>query len=249
MGESLMRLKMMASIGAVALSAYLPAAADAALVYNFNLNGSLANEGTGTGMLVNNGATLGATGLTFTANQGPTLTGATPLSAYTIDLVFSFDATSGYRKIVDFLNLASDTGLYNLNGALNFYPTVTGSDSTTAGSPVRVTFSRDALGNAIGYLNGVQQFTLIDTSGQAVFGSVINFLQDDNATGRREASSGFVDYIRVFDQVLTPIQAVPPTTAGAVPEPATWAMLLLGFGGVGQALRRRPRVGARIRFA
>lgn len=34
-----------------------------------------------------------------------------------------------------------------------------------------------------------------------------------------------------------------------LPEPATWAMLLLGFGGMGHAMRRRPRVGARIRFA
>ena len=27
--------------------------------------------------------------------------------------------------------------------------------------------------------------------------------------------------------------------AGGVPEPATWAMLLMGFGGLGAALRRR----------
>ena len=35
----------------------------------------------------------------------------------------------------------------------------------------------------------------------------------------------------------------------AVPEPATWAMMFLGFGGMGYALRRRPQAGARIRFA
>ena len=34
-----------------------------------------------------------------------------------------------------------------------------------------------------------------------------------------------------------------------VPEPATWAMLLLGFGGVGYAMRRNRKVTARIRFA
>lgn len=34
---------------------------------------------------------------------------------------------------------------------------------------------------------------------------------------------------------------------GGVPEPATWAMLLAGFGAVGFALRRKPR--ARVRFA
>ena len=37
--------------------------------------------------------------------------------------------------------------------------------------------------------------------------------------------------------------------SAAVPEPATWAMMLLGFGGMGYALRRRPRVATRVRFA
>lgn len=36
---------------------------------------------------------------------------------------------------------------------------------------------------------------------------------------------------------------------GGVPEPATWAMMMLGFGGVGYMLRRRQKVVARIRFA
>ena len=34
--------------------------------------------------------------------------------------------------------------------------------------------------------------------------------------------------------------------AGAVPEPATWMMLLLGFGGIGMALRRAPKVAVRF---
>ena len=35
----------------------------------------------------------------------------------------------------------------------------------------------------------------------------------------------------------------------AVPEPATWAMLMVGFGGVGAALRRRKSVKAAVSFA
>ncbi|MBS0479821.1 MAG: PEP-CTERM sorting domain-containing protein [Proteobacteria bacterium] len=37
-------------------------------------------------------------------------------------------------------------------------------------------------------------------------------------------------------------------TAG-VPEPATWAMMMLGFGAMGASLRRRAKVTARVRFA
>jgi len=40
------------------------------------------------------------------------------------------------------------------------------------------------------------------------------------------------------------IQAIVPDQHGAVPEPTTWAMMLLGFGGVGLAMRRRRRIAA-----
>lgn len=35
--------------------------------------------------------------------------------------------------------------------------------------------------------------------------------------------------------------AVPPSPIPSVPEPATWALTLIGFGAMGAALRRRPR--------
>ena len=34
--------------------------------------------------------------------------------------------------------------------------------------------------------------------------------------------------------------------AGAVPEPATWGMMLLGFGGIGMAMRRRRRPNSKL---
>lgn len=38
-------------------------------------------------------------------------------------------------------------------------------------------------------------------------------------------------------------------SAPAVPEPATWAMMMLGFGSLGAALRRRSAIAARVRYA
>lgn len=37
--------------------------------------------------------------------------------------------------------------------------------------------------------------------------------------------------------------------AGAVPEPATWGMMLLGFGALGFAMRRRAKVRTNLSFA
>jgi hypothetical protein len=39
------------------------------------------------------------------------------------------------------------------------------------------------------------------------------------------------------------------TPNAAVPEPATWAMMLLGFGAIGFGMRRRRKETARVRFA
>jgi hypothetical protein len=42
--------------------------------------------------------------------------------------------------------------------------------------------------------------------------------------------------------------AAPPVPGGAVPEPATWAMMILGFGLIGSAMRSRTKAAKRISF-
>lgn len=45
------------------------------------------------------------------------------------------------------------------------------------------------------------------------------------------------------------INVAPAAVVSSVPEPATWGMMLLGFGGLGYSMRRRHKVSPRIRFA
>lgn len=59
-----------------------------------------------------------------------------------------------------------------------------------------------------------------------------------NFSMRTTASSAVIDNINVTEIKAATPDPVPPLTS-AVPEPATWAMMLIGFGFVGSAMRRR----------
>ena len=129
---------------------------------------------------------------------------------------FSFDQLGGHRKILDFANRSSDSGLYNLSTSLNFYPvssTVNG--QLQAGVVHRVVFTRDAAKTVVSYVDGNPRLTFTDASDLAVIGSVLNFFQDDFAFGPFESASGFVDYIQIYDTALTGSQVVT-----GIPEPS-----------------------------
>ena len=69
------------------------------------------------------------------------------------------------------------------------------------------------------------------------------------AVDYRSTSTNSLSASTLFDDGDTATQGTIGLAAAAVPEPAGWAMMILGMGVVGAALRRRQAVGVRVRFA
>ena len=234
----MMKTKILGLLAATALA--MPA--HAAVIGDFRLDGSKANQAGGPLTLTTDGS-LGATGISFDANEGTLISGLTGQSDYSLELRFSFDAISGYRKIANIPSVGSDTGLYVLNSALNFYPIAASVPVFTAGELATVVVTRNAAGDFTGYVNGTQVLSF-NNAGATTLPSGLWLLRDDTSTGGSESSGGFVDYIRVYDTALTAQQVAgltPPGPVSGVPEPAAWAMMIGGFCLLGAAARRRNR--------
>jgi hypothetical protein len=65
--------------------------------------------------------------------------------------------------------------------------------------------------------------------------SQFNEIRDDGFTALTMKNNGAQQGSALYNVGTTSV----PMATGAIPEPATWAMMILGFGGVGSLLRRR----------
>jgi hypothetical protein len=146
-------------------------------------------------------------------------TGVIPTNIYTIVMLFRLDQISGYRRLIDFKAGTLDSGLYVLNGALDFYPSAVGSPSTIAvGNYVQVVLTRDGT-NVVGYVNGAQQFSFVDSSENGVISSAndLRFFKDNTTS---DDSSGAIARIRLYDAAMTPGQvALLDRTIGGLVQP------------------------------
>lgn len=232
----------------VGLAAFAATPSYAALIHSYDFNGNLSDSVAG-GVALNTSFTAGGSGAasggtwSYSAGGGLELASQLPGVVYTIEMKLGLADIGGYRKLISFNTLNVDTGLYNLNGALDLFNTATSPTQTdfAIGQQVVVKLTRDATGFMTGSVDGVQKFTYADTTGLYTAVSGLWFVRDD-LVQNSEQGAGRLDYIRIYDDAVG-------GATGGVPEPASWAMMVLGFSALGYTLRRRPGTRTRIRFS
>jgi hypothetical protein len=222
-----------------------------ATTYTYNLNNTLAGSPGGAPTLTATQGTsasgtpvLDATGYSFGFNQGLLYQGGgfSGTGDYSIEMKFSLNAVSGYRRLIDFLGSSSDTGLYVLNGQVAFYNLAgpaAGVGTIAANTVVDLLFTHTAAGVVDIYTDGVLALHYPTQAIGLTEFTVVNglrfFVDNTGGSANTEASSGHVSSIVISDTVLSPVGV------SAVPEPSTWAMMILGFAGVGFMAYRRSR--------
>lgn len=209
----------------------------ATLIHDYKFEGSLADT-LGGPALVANGGTIGATSYTFNANQGLSLSnGFTDATDYSIVLRFSLANTTAFAKIIDFIGLTSDNGLYAAAQGLYSYSDDQGTPGLLPANTLSVVvLTRDSATNNVNvYINGANAgISFTDLSNRAVFSAANNiawFFRDDN--GGSEATSGSINRLQIYNGDLTAgevsaLDLDASNGGGQVPEPSTVAFLTIG---------------------
>jgi YVTN family beta-propeller protein len=194
------------------------------VVAAYNLNSNFADD-LGGPDIVPSGGFLQQNGYHFGQNQGLVLHNVLNPGTYSIEMVFRVrdTASGGTAKLIDFANLDRDFGWYTGNapftgdnGKLGFYSEsrgefVIGDDVVFENDRLaHLVVTRDGANNeVVGYVNGIEQVRFDDSNDEAVFiepNAIAHFFIDDIATEGNEASGGYVDFIRVYNDPLSPAQ-------------------------------------------
>lgn len=191
-------------------------------IHRYRLAGSFADEAGGPDLKGLGGVFNADLGYKFDANKGLKLDGM-PAGAYTVDIRFEFQEIGGcnpggesFCKLLDFKALDKDEGLYAFDEKLHFVIAATANPVFFESKPVfssgvqaTVTLTRDASGYTVAYVNRDPKFSFADSDAVATFSSTEQaayFAIDDQATTPREASSGSIREIAIWNVALTPAE-------------------------------------------
>lgn len=172
-----------------------------------------------------------------------TVTGTS--GAYTYDFSFTNNDTGtagiyfvGVAGLTQNITGTPNAGWIQANIPPSFSPASYGG-SATIYSNLWCTGSFSGCNNASGINSGqtLSGFTVLDT-GTSILSSVPWLAFAYNGLDTNNDGHFFTDTNPGFEGQASLV-------TGAVPEPATWAMMLIGFGAIGFSMRRRP-VGYRL---
>jgi hypothetical protein len=196
-----------------------PATGPGSFTLNFNgfsSNGPIA--GLTSTLLIN---FLGVTGSSYNFSYTLTNTSSAPIDASRVTIF-------GFNSNPNFTNVSAPSGIFNViaagqqpNGLANLELCFkdSGPDNNCTGANQGVAKGSAASGTFnLTYASALPSITLSDFS--------VRYQGIDSS--RLEIEGGSANGL--------------PQMMGAVPEPATWAMMILGFGVIGGAMRRRPSV-------
>lgn len=188
-------------------------------------------------------------GLTFNS------TGLLPTDSYSVALTIKFfDRENAWRRILDVKNRTSDEGFYvDPSNNLDVFP-VAGNAAFTNDiyQNVVLTVKPSGPNNVNAYIQGGMTLAVTTDILFLQPGGLINLFLDNVAEGGQgEWSQANIAVVNFYSGVLTADEVAvingDPTAppAPAVPEPSTWGTMLLGFGMIGFAARRRRLMATR----